>query len=317
MTATRTATSFDEAVRLIGDRRTVCCIGVFDGVHAGHQKLVGAAIAEARRRRLASLVFTFRNHPLTYLAPPYAPLLLTEPDEKQRHLEALHPSIILMLEFNGDLARLEPEPFVTDVLAQRLRVVSIWCGQDFRFGRAGRGNIDLLRALEAQSGVAAHTIEPVLLDGHCVSSTGIRAQLEEGEAKRAAEGLGRPYVIAGAVVSGHGRGRLLRYPTANLAPPAGVVLPADGIYAVRVAVGGHWHGGMMNLGPSPTFGVTERRFEVHVLDFGGELVGQTVQVAFLERLRDIRYFDSVERLVAQIRADERRTRRILEGSTDE
>lgn len=303
--------NLQDAGDAIGDRRTVCCVGVFDGIHVGHQRLIGSAVGQARRQRKQSVVLTFRNHPLSVLAPAYAPPLLTDANEKAKRLAALRPSLVVMIPFDHAFADLEPEAFVEDVLVRRLRAASVWCGRDFRFGREGRGDIQLLEDYGRQYGLQAQTLDPVRLHNHTVSSTWVRALIEEGQVEQAAACMERPHVIAGVVVPGHQRGAQLGYPTANIALPEGLVLPGDGIYAVRVRTGKRRYEGMAHIGPVPTFDLRERRFEVHVFDFQGHLVGKTLAIAFIARLRDLERFESSDQLVAQLRADELQARHRL------
>ncbi len=300
-----------EAAAFLAGQPAVCCIGVFDGVHLGHQRLIRAATDEARAGNLCSVVLTFRNHPLSVLAPAYAPLLLTDPEEKARQLAALRPSLIVLMEFTRELADIEPEVFVEHILVGQLHAVSVWCGGDFRFGRQGRGDLAMLNDLGQRFGLAAHSIKPVLFQGQIISSTRIRTLIENGEVGQAAECLGRPYQLRGQVVKGHGRGRSLGYPTANLVVSPGVVVPGNGIYAVAAHVSGQRLAGAMHVGPLPTFGVTERRLEVFLFDYAGDLTGQVIGVDCVERLRDVRRFDSSDHLAAQIRADVEAARAIL------
>jgi riboflavin kinase/FMN adenylyltransferase len=286
---------------------------VFDGVHRGHQRLVEATVAEANRRRALSLVLTFRNHPLELLAPAYAPPPLTEPTDKIARLEALGPSLIAAVEFNRRLAAVEPEKFIDDVLANKLRAAVVYCGADFRFGREGRGDLALLQARGAARGITAHTVEPVYAHGRIISSTWTRALIEEGQVELAAECLGRPHLVRGIVASGEGRGRRLGFPTANIASPTRVIAPGEGIYAVRVDNENGTYGGVIHVGPVPTFGVSARRIEVHLLNFRGDLLGHTLGVHFVARLRDVERFATPDALVAQIRRDARRARRLLKA----
>jgi riboflavin kinase/FMN adenylyltransferase len=311
MTAERIVHSLEEASRAVGRRRTVCCAGVFDGVHRGHQHLVETAVAEARRRRSMSLVLTFRTHPLSVLAPAYAPPLLTEIDDKLERLKALKPSCIAAVEFNHAFAGVEPEAFVDEVLARQLRAVSVFCGADFRFGREGRGDLRLLEERGRKHGIAVGTVEPVYLHGRIVSSTWTRALVEEGQVEVARECLGRCHVVRGTVVRGEGRGKHLGFPTANIATPASVVVPGEGIYAGQVEIGDRRYGSAIHIGPVPTFGVAERRIEAYIFDFDDDLVGRAVGIHFVARLRDVQQFDTPDELIDQIRADSRRARRLL------
>jgi riboflavin kinase/FMN adenylyltransferase len=312
---TRVVDSLEQASGAVGRRRTVCCVGVFDGVHLGHQRLIGSAVAEAKRRRALSVLLTFRNHPLEVLAPAYAPPLLTEADDKIARLLALGPSVIAAVEFNRRLAAVEPEQFIDDLLAEQLRARAIYCGADFRFGREGRGDLALLKHRGAEHGIRAKTVDAVYVRGRIVSSTWTRALLEEGQVELAAECLGRPHLVRGTVVRGEGRGRQLGYPTANLASPTRVIVPGEGIYAVRVDTENGTSDGVIHIGPVPTFGVSERRIEVHILDFEGDVLGQTLGVHFVARIRDVERFRTPDDLVAQIHRDARRARRLLKAQS--
>jgi riboflavin kinase/FMN adenylyltransferase len=220
--------------------------------------------------------------------------------------------VVLAADFDHHLADIEPEAFVETVLVGQLNTVSIWCGSDFRFGKEGRGNTLLLEEVGGRFGLGVHNVEPVRVHGHIVSSTLVRSLVEDGAVDRAAECLGRWFSLRGEVHPGFGRGVGLGYPTANLEPPAEIVLPGDGIYVALVDARGRRYGGMINLGPAPTVGVEQRRLEAHLLDFEGELVGEILTLHFVERLRDIEKFDSTEALSAQMQEDEKAARRILE-----
>jgi riboflavin kinase/FMN adenylyltransferase len=206
--------------------------------------------------------------------------------------------------------------FVADVLAKRLGVVTVCCGADFRFGREGKGDVGMLEALGREHGIAVHKVEPVLWHDRVISSTWIRSLIDRGEVERAAECLGRCHRLRARVVCGAGRGRTLGFPTANLASPEGLVVPGDGIYAVRVDFDGGEFKGIMHVGPVPTFGERDQRLEVNLLDFRGELVGQTIGVHFVARLRDVMHFDSAAHLVEQMKEDERQAREILARGQD-
>jgi len=307
----RVVYTLDDAKEAVGDRRSVCCIGVFDGVHLGHRRLVEATVAEARSAERLSVVLTFSNHPLSVLAPAYAPRLITDAREKANRLRELGPSLVVMVPFERKLADLSPDRFVKEILLGRLGVASLWCGGDFRFGRGGSGTIAVLEELGRRWGFETHTLESVVHRDRTVSSTWIRSLIDQGRVEAAAECLGREHIIRGRVRKGDGRGRRIGFPTANIKPPDGIILPADGAYAVRVEIGRETFGGMAHIGPSPTFGVAEKRIEVHLFDFSGNLRGKTIGVRFAARLREPKRFDSPEALAARLCADEKRARKIL------
>jgi riboflavin kinase/FMN adenylyltransferase len=217
--------------------------------------------------------------------------------------------------FTRALAAYEAAQFVDLVLRDRLRMRELFIGHDHGFGRGRAGDVRVLQALGAARGFDVQVVEPVTVaDGHAISSTALRRAVAGGDLQRAAQGLGRPYTATGIVVHGEKRGRLLGFPTLNVALPSPrKLLPPEGVYAVRVYTTGGTHGGMLNLGPRPTFGDAARSLEAHLFDVEGEWYGQTVGVEFVARLRDTRRFDGVEALVAQLERDAQHARRALAG----
>lgn len=289
-------------------------IGVFDGVHRGHQMLIRRARDQARMRAVRSLVFTFERHPLAHLAPAYCPKTLTQPAEKARLIEELEVDLCLMLPFTGDFAAIPSGDFIERVLVGLCRVRYIVCGWNFSFGAGGQGNTDLLKRRGLELGFDTEIVDPLSAGVSPISSTGIRHYLLQGQTREAERLLMRPYGFEAEVVAGHGRGRQIGYPTANLQVPPNQLIPADGVYAVQVVSGGFLRGGMLNIGNRPTFEGAGRAMEVHLFDFSGDLNGQTVRMEFLERTRDERKFSGVDELVAQLKMDEAACRAIWEES---
>jgi riboflavin kinase/FMN adenylyltransferase len=283
---------------------TVVTVGTFDGVHRGHQAIVQEIARRARERRLASLVVTFEPHPLAVVNPAAAPHVLTLEDEKRVLLERAGVDRVEVLPFTPELARLEPEEFVRQILLGRLAMRELVLGFDHGFGRGRSGDVELLRRLGATDGFAVDVVEPVLDGGQPISSTVIRTAIAHGNLDAAARWLGRSYSIRGVVERGAGRGRSIGIPTANLAAPdPRKLLPPDGVYAVRVTWREQRFGGMMNQGSRPTFGLDARVLEVHLFEFSGDLYGETVTVEWVGRLRDVQAFPSREALVAQLGRD--------------
>lgn len=287
------------------------CIGVFDGVHRGHRMLIDRAAAEAHARGLKSLVFTFRDHPLSLLAPPYAPLLLSSPEEKAELIADCGADLCAMIDFTAEFASTPADAFLREIVAGACQARAIICGEDFRFGARGQGDIAMLRAQAAELGYAVAVLE-ALGEGHgAVKSTRIRQCLLEGRLGEATSLLGHPYWLTGPVVHGDHRGRTIGYPTANVAPPARRLVPENGIYAARAQVAGAVHGAMMSIGIRPTFSGTHRTIEVNLFDFSGDLYGAELRIIFVKRLRDELKFSSVEALIAAIQKDEVDCREIL------
>jgi len=293
---------------------TVVTVGSFDGVHRGHQ----AVLAEIARRAAAagrtSLLVTFDPHPLEVVNPEAAPRLLTTADEKREALAETAVDRVVVLPFTRELSQLSAAEFVTDVLRRRYDMADLVLGHDHGFGRGRGGDVETVRRLGREQGFGVDVVDAVREDGQPISSTVIRAAVAHGELDRAARWLGRPYSLSGVVEHGAGRGRTIGIPTLNLTPAPRKLLPPDGVYAVRVTVGGRTYGGMMNQGPRPTFGVTARGLEIHLFDFAGDVYGERVRVEWVRRLRDVRTFPSREALVAQLEHDRAAARDSLNSS---
>jgi riboflavin kinase/FMN adenylyltransferase len=293
------------------DRRpSAVALGVFDGVHLGHRAILGAAVAHARAAGSPALACTFEPHPMEVLQPDRAPLPITTLDERLDLIAACGIDGAVVLEFTRELAAVEPEAFVKDVLVDRLAARQVVVGFNHRFGRGARGDATLLRDLGSRLGFSVEVIEPLTVDGVPVSSTAIRAALGRGDLDAAARMLGRPYTLPGKVVAGAGRGRTLGFPTANIAPDR-PVLVAAGVYACTVEVGGQRRQAVVNVGVRPTFGEEVLAVEAYLFDFSGDLYGQTIRLAFVSRVREERRFVSVDALRAQIADDVETARKRL------
>jgi riboflavin kinase/FMN adenylyltransferase len=283
----------------------VVTVGTFDGVHRGHQAVLAEIVRRATRRGIESVVVTFDPHPLAVVNPAAAPRLLTLPAERQRLLAEGGVDRVVTLPFTPELARLAPEEFVRDVLRAKIGMDELVLGYDHGFGRGRSGDVDAVRRIGAADGFAVDVVEAVRDDGQPISSTLIRTAVAHGDLVLGGRWLGRLYGAVGVVARGAGRGRTIGVPTINLpVPDARKLLPPDGVYAVWVTIEGRGRiGGMMNQGPRPTFGVTERGLEVHLFDFAGDLYGETVLVEWVRCLRDVQSFPSREALVEQLARD--------------
>lgn len=291
---------------------TAVTVGTFDGVHRGHLDVISRLVERARHKGLSSLAITFDPHPLAVVNPAAAPPLLTSGPEKLEVLAETGLDYLAILDFTPELAALGAEQFVDEVLLSRFRMRDLLVGHDHGFGRERAGNAAVLQQLGAARGFTVEVVEPVASAGQSVSSTAVRRAVAEGDLNLAATLLGRPYSIGGTVVPGEQRGRTLGFPTINLSlPAANKLLPQEGVYAVRVQTPVGLYGGMMNLGPRPTFGDTERSLEVYLFDAEGDFYRQHVRVDVVKRLRDVRTFASPEELVAQIRRDDAEARSAL------
>ncbi len=283
--------------------RTVVTIGNFDGVHLGHRAILTRVIHRARELEAQAVAVTFEPHPLKVLRPEMDLPLLTTPEQKIDLLAAAGLAAVVVLPFNREFAALPAREFVQRYFLERLRVREVVVGHDYCFGRGREGNIDLLKDMGQRHGFTVQVVWAVEADGAVVSSSLIRAMLRLGKVEEAARLLGRPYGVVGRVVQGKGRGaKLLGVPTANIRPE-NELLPATGIYAVRVRRGEETLLGAANIGTCPTFENGEFSLEVHLLDFSGDLYDENLGVEFVARLREERRFPSIEALAAQIHAD--------------
>ena len=291
----------------------VLTVGTFDGVHRGHRDVVERLVARSRSLKIPSVLVTFEPHPLEIVNPAAAPLLLTTHYEKLEVLTETGIDYVAVLPFTSELAAFSAEEFVELVLRRRFRMRELLIGYDHGFGRQRAGNVDVLRTLGERDGFRLEVVEAVATpDGHSVSSTSIRRQIAGGDLERACAGLGRPYSVSSRVVEGAQRGRTIGFPTLNLGPPpARKLLPPEGVYAVRVQTSRGPLGGMMNLGPRPTFGDLATSLEAHLFDTDGDFYGADVRIDFIKRLRETRKFASAEQLRKQLHHDERDARSAL------
>lgn len=296
-------------------RGSAVVLGNFDGVHRGHQEVIGGAVADAVARDLPLAVVTFEPHPRSFFAPDQPPFRLTPFRSKAMHLAALKVDTLVVLAFNERMSQVSAEDFVQHVLIDGIGVCHVTVGYDFRFGNGRRGDVDLLKSMAADGGFTLNVIEPVAsADGEIYSSTRIRDYLASGKPGHAAALLGRPFEIDGRVEQGDQRGRTIGFPTANLVLGE-YQRPAYGVYAVRAGVGDgeatEWYDGVANLGTRPTVDGTRLLLESHLFDFDGDIYGQHLRVAMIEFIRPERKFDSFDALKAQIAEDSASAGRIL------
>ncbi len=282
----------------------VAAIGVFDGVHVGHQALVGHAAADARKRGMQCVAVTFDRDPDQVVTPDTsAPQLLTL-DDKSRFLLEAGADLVLVIPFDAELAARAPSDFLEHVLLAALSPRAVHVGLDFRFGHFAEGNVATLRGAGEHMGFSVHAHELVESGGEPVTSTRIRALIAAGDVAEASVLLGRHHRVTGRVVHGQGIGRaLLHIPTANLLPTEHAALPADGVYAGWACVGPAKHPAALSVGLPPTFPGARDRLEAHIIDLTDDLYGQTLTVGFARYIRQQHRFDSDEDLAAAIRCD--------------
>ncbi len=291
-------------------RRRICVgIGVFDGVHLGHQQVIRQTIADARRYEACAVVVTFDRHPNAVVAPTRVPLAIQSNGQKQKTLAALGVDVTWMIAFDEAFSRLTGEAFVRRMAVELGQLQSVCVGSEFTFGHKRSGDVALLRRLGAELGFGVHGLAAVSLDGQVVSSTRIREVIRAGNFDAAGQMLGRAYALAGVVMPGDQLGRKLGFPTANL-EVAGRVLPPNGVYVARASIAGQAHRAVVNIGVRPTVtGLPEQRVEAHFLDFSRDDYGMDLELILGDRLREERKFPSLSALADQIRIDIEQARR--------
>jgi len=286
-------------------------VGVFDGVHVGHQEVARQIVEAARLQDLIPIALTFDPHPLEFLDPARAPLLLTSVEQRCELLGALGIGAVGVLPF-PQIRDLAPEVFATEVLGARLQAKLVAVGADFRFGRDRKGDTHLLESLGGSIGMSVTIVQLIgELNGEKASSSRVRELIVVGDVEHAAVLLGRWFELRGPVMHGDSRGRQIGFPTANLHVPERMAVPADGVYAAFAGVGGAHHPAVVNIGSRPTFGPGQATVEAHLLDFDGNLYGSELSLRFVSRLRNEQRFESVDRLVEQIGRDVDAGSRIL------
>ncbi|MEW5768697.1 MAG: bifunctional riboflavin kinase/FAD synthetase [bacterium] len=293
-------------------KQIVMSMGAFDGLHLGHQSIIKRVVESARQIKGLSLIMTFDPHPLQIVKPEACPPLLTSTTEKERLLSSLGVDVFLIMNFDSTLAQLEPKEFFQDIILKKLKLAGICVGHNHAFGFKRRGDIELLREIGEKNGFWVEVIEPMKINGVAVSSTLIRTLISEGKTEEASAYLGHWPSVEGQVVPGLGRGKMeLGYPTANLLTDERILLPSDGVYAVKVEIERITYSGMAYLGNRPTFQEKEYSLEVYLFDFEGDLYGQSLRVRFGPRLRSDMTFRDSTQLKRQLERDEEIARNLL------
>lgn len=293
--------NIDKQYRL--DKPTAIALGTFDGIHIGHQMLVQQLEFIQKVTGSCALVYTFLNNPMELLTPEKAPTKIMTIGERISKLKSFASIDCLVLNpFDKELASMQPENFI-DMLISYYNVKNMVVGYDFKFGRLGSGNIELLKELSEKHGFELVVVPPLSLGGEAISSSLIRRLIQEGELGKVSMYLGHPYTISGKIVHGFGRGKKLGFPTANLQFDPQKSIPKYGIYLTRIKIDGLYHWGVTNVGINPTFNQEGLFIETYILDYNDQIYGSKVKVEFLKRIRDEIRFSNIEDLKAQIAKD--------------
>ncbi|MGC3958338.1 MAG: bifunctional riboflavin kinase/FAD synthetase [Verrucomicrobiota bacterium] len=287
-----------------GSQKVCFAIGVFDGVHLGHQQIIRQTINDASQHEAVALVVTFDKHPNAIVAPDRVPPLIYSRSQKVRAIESLGADALLEVPFDREFSQQTGETFIRSLARDLGKIQSICVGADFVFGHKRSGDVSLLRQLGNELHFYVHGLAAVALDGQTVSSTRIRDAIRTGNFDAASQMLGRAYSIAGKVIHGDQLGHKLGFPTANL-DTTGMLLPPNGVYAAHARLGSQTHRSVLNIGIRPTITnpTPAPRVEVHLLDFNGDAYGREMEITFTTKLRDEQKFSSIEALREQIHQD--------------
>ncbi len=302
----------EELQRFAPQRDTVLTVGVFDGVHLGHQRLIDYLKRQALPHDFLPGVVTFRSHPRLVLSPGTSLHFLTSLDERIRLLKELGVQLVVPLTFDGELASLTAGRFM-GLLQQHLRMRGLVIGPDFALGRGREGDANTLHRIGKESGFWVEVVSPGMANGETISSTAIRQALSRGDIAKANRLLGRPFSLIGRVVHGDERGKQLGYPTANLAVNPEQAIPGDGVYATRTQIGSSAYPSVTNIGKRPTFGKGERTVEVYLIGFNRAVYDEEIKVEVVEKLRSEKHFPTADALTEQIGRDVQAAVSILEG----
>ena len=286
-------------------KKTCVAIGIFDGVHRGHQYLIKEMLVAARRLKAKPIVITFFPHPTHVLRPEVKLGYLTSLEKRLQLLSELGVDTCLLVRFNRSFAKIQPQKFIKNILVKKLGIKSVLVGANFRFGKDRSGGIDLFKKLAPEYGYEIHALSGVKQGRGMISSMRIRQLIGMGRLDEAARMLGRHVSVCGPVVKGAERGKSLGYPTANVASESDI-LPPQGVYAVKLVLGNKSYPAVANLGTRPSFDkqISKLYLEVHILDFSKNIYGKHVEVEFLKKIRNEKKFPSVQKLIQQIQKDE-------------
>jgi riboflavin kinase/FMN adenylyltransferase len=302
----------EELARFSSEQDSVLTIGVFDGVHLGHKRLLTELLNQARQKKMLSGVVTFRQHPEDLLSSGKKLPFIADIKTRIKLLQEEGVDFVVPLSFTAQLARLDARLFI-GLLQKYLKMRGLVIGSDFALGKARQGNTDTLKILGRELDFSVTIVSPLTINGEVVSSTAIRKALAEGDMEKYTRLTGYSFSLRGKVVTGAGRGEGLGFPTANLEVSAGQAIPPDGVYAGLAHINSKVYQSMTNIGRNPTFGKNERTIESYLLDYSGDLYGHELSVDFISRLRDEIKFSSIEELKKQVAEDVRKGKIILDS----
>lgn len=289
---------------ILPKKKRYIALGVFDGVHLGHQKLIKLTVDKARKNDGISIVATFDPHPDIIINPEINVFLLTTLEERISLIKDLNVDVFLIIKFTKTISKMSPEDFISKILVDSLQVRELFVGFNYKFGFCGRGNADVLREYSKFYKFKTNILKPISVNNSIISSTRIKDYIKLGEIEKAIKLLGHEISISGRVISGKGRGRkLLNFATANIETTSDKIIPVNGVYLVGIKIDNNKYYGLMNIGIKPTFKETERTIEVHIINFNKKIYNQKVVINVLQRIREEKYFSNANLLKKQIEED--------------
>lgn len=284
------------------DKSTLITIGVFDGVHIGHQSLLSFLARKAKENGLLSVAITFKTHPEAIISPVKRQPWLTDLETRLKLIKSSGVDLVIAVSFDKKISSMDAQQF-TQILRKYLKMAGLVIGPDFAMGSNRQGNVDALKKLGDEHGFTVDVVSPFFYRGEVISSSAIRQLLAQGNVEKAGRFLGRPFRFSGRVVSGDKRGKTLGFPTANLEPQPEFAVPSDGIYMTTTTITDKMLPSVTNIGIRPTFRGRKRLIETNILDYNGDLYGQMISIDFIDHIRDEQQFNSVEELKVQMRKD--------------
>ena len=289
---------------ILPNKKRYIALGVFDGVHLGHQKLIKLTVDKAKKNDGISMVVNFDPHPDIIINPESNVFLLTTLEERISLIKDLGVDVFLIIKFNKVMSKMPPEDFISKILVDSLQAKELFVGFNYKFGFQGKGNPDILREYSKFYKFKTNILKPIAANNTIISSTRIKDYIKSGEIKKAKKLLGHAITISGRVISGKGRGRkLLNFATANIETPSDKILPVNGVYLVEIKIDNKNYYGLMNIGVKPTFKESERTIEVHIINFNKKIYNKKVVVNILKKIREEKYFKHPSLLKKQIEDD--------------
>ena len=294
---------FERLEDIVDIEPTVVALGNFDGIHKGHQEIIGRTVKEAEAAGLKSAVFTFSNHTSSILKNVPKVKNILYPEDKLRILEEMGVDYVFNIPFTEEILRMSPEEFIEQILVNRFNIREAYCGFNYSFGYKASGTPEVLMHEGLKHGFGIHVQEPYVIDGVVVSSTYIRQLIEEGRMEEAAKFMGRMYSVSGEIIVGNKLGRTIGFPTCNILVDDTMITPPNGVYITTCTIDGVTRSSVTNVGVKPTIGTYEKNIETHIFDFNEDVYGKQIRVDFIKHTRGEQKFDGLDALKKQIESD--------------